>query len=157
MGFSRQEYWSGLPFPSPGHLPDPGIKTASLTSPALTGGFFSTSTTWEAPQKASQSVIHSLSHVWLCDPTDCSTPGFPVYHQLPKLAQTHVHQVDDGSQPSHPLSSPSPLAFNLPQHQGLFQWVSSLHQVANVLEFQKATVATKYGVVNFYGLGNFIG
>ena len=55
------------------------------------------------------------------------------------------------------LSSPSPLAFSLSQHQGLFQWVSSLHQVAKVLEFQKARVATKYGVVSFYGLGNFIG
>ena len=92
----------------------------------------------------------------LCDPTDCSMSGFPVHHQLLSLAQTHVHQVGDAIQPSHPLS-PSPLAFNLPQHQGLFQWVSSLYQVAKVLEFQKARVATTYGVVNFYGLGNFIG
>ena len=57
---------------------------------------------------------------------NCSTPGFPVHHQLPELAQTHVHQFDDAMQPSHPLSSPSPPAFNLPQHQGLFQWVNSL-------------------------------
>ena len=56
---------------------------------------------------------------------DCSTSGFPVHHQLPELAQTHVHQVGDAIQPSHPLLSPSPPAFNLPQHQGLFQWVSS--------------------------------
>ena len=56
----------------------------------------------------------------LCDPMDCSTPGFPVHHQLPKLTQTHVHGVGDAIQPSHPLSSPSPLAFNLSQHQGLF-------------------------------------
>ena len=67
---------------------------------------------------------------------DCSTPGFPVHHQLPELAQTRVHWVDDAIQPSHPLSSPSPLAFNLSQHQGLFQWVSSSHQVAKVLELQ---------------------
>jgi len=67
---------------------------------------------------------------------DCSTPGFPVLHQLPELAQTHIHRVSDAIQPSHPLSSPSPPAFNLSQHQGLFQWVSSLHQVAKVLEFQ---------------------
>ena len=60
---------------------------------------------------------------------DCSTPGFPVLHQLPEFAQTHVHQVNDTIQPSHPLSSPSPPAFNLSQHQGLFQWVSSSHQV----------------------------
>ena len=66
----------------------------------------------------------------------CSTAGFPVYQQLPELAQTHVHRVDDAIQPSHPLSSPSPPAFNLSQHQGLFQGVSSSHQVAKVLEFQ---------------------
>jgi len=72
----------------------------------------------------------------LSNPMDCSTPGFPVYHQLLELAQTHVHQVDDAIQPSHPLSSPSPPAFNLPQHQGLFQGVSSSHQLAKVLEFQ---------------------
>ena len=65
---------------------------------------------------------------------DCSTPGFPVHHQLLKLAQTHVHWVGDAIQPSHPLLSPSPPAFNLSQHQGLFQWVSSSHQVAKVLE-----------------------
>ena len=71
----------------------------------------------------------------LCDPMDCSTPGFPVHHQLPELAQTHVHRVGDAIQPSHPLLSPSP-AFNLSQHQGLFQRVSSSLQVAKVLEFQ---------------------
>ena len=72
----------------------------------------------------------------LCDPMDCSTPGFPVHQQLPEFAQTHVHWVNDAIQPSHPLSSPSPPAFNLSQHQGLFQWVSSSNQVAKVLEFQ---------------------
>ena len=72
----------------------------------------------------------------LCNPMDCSTPGFPVHHQLLELAQTHVHQVGDAIQRSHPLSSPSPPSFNLSQHQGLFQWVSSLHQVAKGLEFQ---------------------
>ena len=72
----------------------------------------------------------------LGDPMDCSTPGFPAYHQLPELAQTHVHRVGDAIQPSHPLSSPSPPAFNLSQHLGLFKWVSSSHEVAKVLEFQ---------------------
>ena len=67
---------------------------------------------------------------------DCNAAGFPVQHQLRDLTQTHVHQVGDAIQPSHPLSSPSPPAFNLSQHQGLFQRVSSLHQVAKVLEFQ---------------------
>ena len=57
----------------------------------------------------------------LCDPMDCSTPGLPVHHQLPELAQTHVHQVRDAIQPSHSLSFPSPPAFNPSQHQGLFQ------------------------------------
>ena len=69
-------------------------------------------------------------------PMDCSTPGLPVHHQLSELTQTHVHWVGDAIQPSHPLLSPSPPAFNLSHHQGLFQWVSSLHQVTKVLEFQ---------------------
>ena len=72
----------------------------------------------------------------LCDPMNRSTPGLPVHHQLPEFTQTHVLRVGDAIQPSHPLSSPSPPAFNLSQHQGLFQWVASLHHVAKVLEFQ---------------------
>ena len=67
---------------------------------------------------------------------DYSTPGLPVHHQLRENAQTHVHWVSDTIQPSHPLLSPSPPAFNLSQHQGLFKWVSSSHQVAKELEFQ---------------------
>ena len=78
----------------------------------------------------------SLSGVWLCGPMDCSTPGLPVHHHLPEFTQTQVHWVGDAIQPSHPLSSPSLPALNLSQHQGLFQWVSSSHQVAKVLEFQ---------------------
>ena len=72
----------------------------------------------------------------LCDPINRSTPGLPVHHQLPESTQTHVHQVSDAIQPSHPLSSPSPPALNLSQHQGLLKWVSSSHQVAKILEFQ---------------------
>ena len=68
----------------------------------------------------------------LCDPMNCSMPGLSVHHQLPESTQTHVHWVGDAIQPSYPLSSPSPPAFNLSQHQGLFQWVSSSHQVAKV-------------------------
>ena len=87
-----------------------------------------------------QSIVNQVSSVaqlcpTLCDPMNCSTPGFPVHHQLPELAQTHVHWVGNAIQSSHPLSSPSPPAFNLFHHQGLFHWVSS-HQVAKVLEFQ---------------------
>ena len=72
----------------------------------------------------------------ICDPMDWSMSGFPVHHQLPELAQTHVHWVGDAIQPSHPLLSLSPPAFNPAQHQGLFYWDSSSHQVAKVLEFQ---------------------
>ena len=72
----------------------------------------------------------------LCDPMDCSTPGFPVYHQLPELAQTHVCPVGDAIQPSHPLLSPSLLASNLSQNQDIFQWASFLLQVAKVLQLQ---------------------
>ena len=72
----------------------------------------------------------------LCDPMDSSTPGLPVHHQLPECTQTHDHRVGDAIQPSHPLLSPSPPAFNLSQHQDLFQCVSSSHQVAKVFELQ---------------------
>ena len=72
----------------------------------------------------------------LCDPMNCSMPGLPVHHQLLEFTQTHVHRVGDAIQPSHPLSSPSPPAPNHSQHQSLFQWVNSSHEVAKVLEFQ---------------------
>ena len=71
----------------------------------------------------------------LYDHMNCSTPGFPVHHQLPEIAQTHVHRIGDAIQPSHPLLSPSP-AFYLSQHQDLLKWISSSYQVAKVLEFQ---------------------
>ena len=71
----------------------------------------------------------------LCDPINRSTPGLPFHHQLPEFTQTHVHRVSDATQPSHPLSSPSPPAPSPSQHQGLFQWVNSLHEVAKVLSF----------------------
>ena len=70
----------------------------------------------------------------LCDPMNRSISGLPVHHQLPEFTQTHVHRVGDAIQPSHPLLSPSPPALNLSQHQGLFKWVSSSHQVAKVLD-----------------------
>ena len=144
MGFSRQEYWSRLPFPSPEDLPDPGIepKSPALRADALTS----------EPPLADYLAIDVANISWviicihfssvaqscltLCDLMDCSTPGLPVHHQLPELAQSYVHRVGDAIQPSHPLSSPSPPAFNLSQHQGLFQWVSSSHQVTKVLELQ---------------------
>ena len=107
--------------------------------------------TTPSPKALPGHTIKSLPHVYilsyqfssvtqscltLCDPMDCSTPGFPVHHQLLELAQTLVHWVGDAIQPFSPLLSPFPPAFNLSQHQGLFQWVSSSHQVVKVLEFQ---------------------
>ena len=90
----------------------------------------------------------------LCDPMDCSTPGLPVHHQLPEFTQTHVHWVGDAIQPFHPLSSPSPAPFNLSQHQGLFKWASSSHQVAKVLKLCKASAsALSMNIQNRFPLG----
>ena len=72
----------------------------------------------------------------LCDPMDCSTPGLPVPYHLLKFVQVHVHYIGDAIQPSHPLTPSSPSAFNLSQHQGLFQWVSCSHQMMKILELQ---------------------
>ena len=85
------------------------------------------------PNARNLSSIQSLSHIWLWDPMDCRMPGFFVHHQLLELAQTHAHRVGDAIQPSHPLPPPLPLALNLSQHQSLFQWVCSLHQVVKVV------------------------
>ena len=115
MEFSRQEYWSGLPFPSPGDLPSPGIEPGSPTlqaDPLLT----------ELHQFSSvQFSSVAQSCLTLFDPMNCSTPGLPVHHQLPEFTQTHVYRVSDAIQPSHSLSSPSPPAPNPSQHQSLFQ------------------------------------
>ena len=82
---------------------------------------------------------------------ECSTPGFPVHHQLPELAQTHVHWVSDAIQPSHPLLFPSAPAFNLSQHQGLFKWVSSLHQMPKYWSFSFSISPSKeyLGLISF--------
>ena len=151
MGFSREEYWSGLPCPSPGDLPNSGIEPMSLMSPALAGGFSATSATWEAlvnqedpgclgSNSASAASVQfssvAQSCLTLCDRMNRSTPGLPVHHQLPEFTQTHVHRVSDAIQPSHPLSCTSPPAPNPSQHQSLFQWVNSSREVAKVLEFQ---------------------
>ena len=85
-----------------------------------------------------------LSCVWLCHPMDCSTPGLPVHHQLPEFTQTHVQ-----SRWCHPTVSSPSLAFNLSQHQGLFQWVSSSHQAAKVLEFQHQSFCEFSGLISF--------
>ena len=118
IGFPRQEYWSGLPFPSPGDLPILGTEHLAPV--------------WQWLQFSSVAQLCLI----LCDPMNFNMPGYPVHHQLLELAQPHVHRVSDAIQSFHPLSSPSPPVFNLPQHQSLFQRVSSLYQVAKVLEFQ---------------------
>ena len=89
----------------------------------------------------------------LCDPMDCSMPGFPVHHQLLDLVQTHVNWIDDANQPSHPLSSPTPPAFNLPQHRDLFQWVSSSHQVGKVLGDSASASVLPVNIQDWFPLG----
>ena len=122
VGLSRQKYWSGLPFPSPGDLPN-RLSHRGIPSPGND----------PLDYLVSQSVSSvAQSCPTLRDPMNCSTPGLPVHHQLPEFTKTHVHQVSDAIQPSHPLLSPSPPAPNLSQHQSL----NSSHEVAKVLEFQ---------------------
>ena len=148
IGFTRQEYWSGLPFLSPADLPQPGIKPASPMSPALAGGFFTASATGEAPlthiydctssltfSSVQFSSVQSLSHVpffatpWtaVCKASLSTTNSWSLLKCM---------SIESVTQPSQPLSSPSPHTFNLSHHQGLFQWVSSSHHVAQVLAFQ---------------------
>ena len=136
VGFFRQEYWSGLPFPIPGYFRDMEIKPTSPVSPALQvdslllrnmGNHLATISCCYSVTKSCPS---------LCNSMNCIAPGFPVLHYLPEFAQTHIHWVGDAIQPSHPLFPPSPPAFSLSQHQGLFQWDGSSHQVAKVLEPQ---------------------
>ena len=92
---------------------------------------------WKAFRPEPAAVVQSLKLcLTLCNPMDCSTPGFPVLHYFLEFTQTYVHSIGDAIQPSHPLSSPSPPAFSLSQHQDLFQWVGFSHQVARVLEIQ---------------------
>ena len=128
-GFSRQEWWSGLPFPPPGDLSNLGIqpRSPSLQADSLPKQTFNLSVQLSSVAQSCLTLRH---------PMNCSTPGLQVHHQLPEFTQTHVHQVGNAIQPSHPLSSPYPPALSLSQYQGLFKWVSSSHQVAKVLEFQ---------------------
>ena len=91
---------------------------------------------WKNHSSVQVSSFPSFSRVRLCDPMDCSTPGSSVFHCLPQFPQIHLHWVSNAIQPSHPLSSSSSPALSLSQHQGLSQWVGSLHQVAKVLELQ---------------------
>ena len=89
----------------------------------------------------------------LCTSMDCGTPGLPVHYQLPEFTQTHIHWFSDAIQPSHPLSSPSPPAFSLSQHQGLFQWVISLHQMAEVLRVSASASLLPMSIQDWFPLG----
>ena len=102
-------------------------------------------------QEVQFSSVQMLSRVRLCDPMNCITPGLPVHHQLPEFTQTHVHQVSDAIQSSHPWSSPSPPASNPSQHQSLFQWVNSLHEVAKYWSFSFSIIPSKEipGLISF--------
>ena len=118
MGFSRQEKWSGLQCPPPWHPPKPGSNLHHLWLLQCRWILYHWATR-EADYPLI--VIQSLTRVQLCNPVDCTTTVFPVLHHLQDLAQTRNHWVGDALQPSCPLLSPSPSAFNLSQHQGLFQ------------------------------------
>ena len=104
-------------------------------------------------QPSSVSTVQSLSHVWRCDPIDCSTPGFPVHHQLLELAQTHFHHVHDAIQPSHPLLSPSPPGLNLSQHQGLSQWVSFLKSGGQSIGASASASVLPMNIQDWFPLG----
>ena len=107
-----------------------------------------------SPSKAFVAVVQSLNRVQLLwDPMDCSMPGLPVHHQLLEFAQVHVHRGADAIQPSHPLSSPSPPAFNLSQHQGLFQWLTSSHQVDKILELPASASVLPMSIQGWCSLG----
>ena len=95
----------------------------------------------------------ALSCLTLCDPTRCSTPGLPVHHQLPEPTQTHDHWVRDAVQPSYLLSSPSPLALNLTQHQGLFKWLSSSRQVGQSIGVSASTSVLQMNAQDWSPLG----
>ena len=97
-------------------------------------------------------VVQSLSHIWLCNPINCSRTGFPVLHRFLEFAQIHVHWISDAVQPSHALSSTSPPVFNLSQYQGLFQWVGCSHQVARVLDLQLQHQSFQW-IFNWFPLG----
>ena len=156
MEFSRQEHWSGLPCPHQGGFPNPGIELCFLRLLHCRWILYCWATREAKKKKPTRndsnirekemqpsvqfssvqfsSVTQSCPSP--CEPMVCSTPSLPVHHHLSEFTQTHVHWVSDATPPSHPLSSPSPPAFTLSQHQDLFKWVSSPHQVAKVLEFQ---------------------
>ena len=125
----------------------PGIEPSF---PASQAWFF---TIWATRYDRMFSSVAQLCPT-LCNPTDCSTPGFPVHHQHLKLAQTHVCRVGDAIQPPQPLSSPPPSALNLSQHQGLFfKWISSSHQVAKSIGVSASASVLPVNIRDWFSLG----
>ena len=137
MGLSRQEYWNGLPCPPPGYIPKLRIKPTPFMPPALPG---------ELLYHSVQISSVASNSLWPHGPW---MPGLPANHQLPEFTQTHVHWVGDAIQPNNPLSSPSPSAFNFSQHQLLFKWVSSSHQVAKEFSFSISPSNEYSGRISF--------
>ena len=139
---TQPPFWVELCFPPTFTSQSPNPQNFMMWSDSGTGSLQMVSLKITLQYGGSYERVNSsvqVSHSVMSDSLqlyDCSTPGFPVHHQHPKFTPTHIHWVGDAIQPSHPLSSPSPPVFNLSQHQGLFKWVSSLHQMAKVLEFQ---------------------
>ena len=127
------------------------LSRAKKTENRVRGIYMTKMGLWEWLTADVTIVVWLLRCVRVCYPMDCSTPGFPILHHLLQFAQTHVHWVSDAIQPSHLLSPPSPPAFSLSQHQGLFQWVGSSHQVAKVLELQLSiSPSSEYsGLISF--------
>jgi len=103
--------------------------------------------------KSDQFRSVTQSCLTVCNPMDCSTPGLPVHHQLPELVQTHAHGVGDAIQPSHPLLSPSPPAFNLFQHQGLYQLICSSHQVGQSIGVSASASVLSMNIQDWFPLG----
>ena len=134
-GFAMTEHWSGFPFPSPGTffllLPSQPEDWTCICLHLLHCNWI----LYPLNHLSSVQFSHSVMSDSL-RPHECSMPGLPVHHKLPEFTQTQVHRVSDAIQPSRPLSSPSPPAPNPSQHQSLFQWVNSSHEVAKELEFQ---------------------
>ena len=136
-----------------GIYPEKTIIWKDVCTSVFISRLFTIARTWKQPECPTDERIKKMCYIYtmehsdqirsvaqscptLCDPMNHSTPGLPVHHQFPEFTPTHIHRVSDSIQPSHPLSSPSPPAPNPSQHQSLFQWVNSLHEVAKVLEFQ---------------------
>ena len=151
MGFPRQEYWSGLPFPFPGDLPGSGIELVSPLSPVLAGRFFTAEPSGEPTYFLKNKQIGKRDAIFLqfssvqfsrsvmsdsLRPHELQHTRPPCPSPTPGVDSTHAHRVGDAIQSSHPLSSPPPPASNPSQHHCLFQWVNSSHEVAKVLEFQ---------------------